>query len=221
VKCGIGLDWLRSCYKTQAQLVQGGPPVDITWWWTDQPQLMGHHPWGSANWCQPVEDKAVLGELPGAPRPWYSGARPANACVEVAITPCRPSGTPLVLFATVQSTSTSVTFPLNFDKPSGLWVGTLSGAFLACDSFAATFGCADATDPSSPLWSATLRYGKGGVALPYYDGATEALRSYDPLVWSMPTPNGNLQCAQGGLSIQGFEVTETAPGRTGRVSLLR
>lgn len=67
---------LRSCYSTTVRLDASGRERTVKWFWADPGAKVfsGPHRYGSLNWSSdlPVDDGQV-GEIPGAPRPYYNG----------------------------------------------------------------------------------------------------------------------------------------------------
>lgn len=82
------MDWLRSCYKTKMVFRLGDPPVDVQWFFAEEPPanfFPGWHSFPSSNWREPGFGK--LGEQQ-APRPYKKGARWQEALGDVAAAAC-------------------------------------------------------------------------------------------------------------------------------------
>lgn len=67
----MGMDLLRSCYKTQMSFFNDDPtPCDVTWFFCQEgaPPFPYYHRFASANWNSDKDPYLGLGEVYGAPR---------------------------------------------------------------------------------------------------------------------------------------------------------
>lgn len=74
------MDYIRSCYSTQARFDPSSPTElrPISWYFADEsaPLLVGPTPFRSNNYKNLTGDEGELGEVFGQPRPWQRGTRP-------------------------------------------------------------------------------------------------------------------------------------------------
>jgi hypothetical protein len=136
------LGWLRSCYSTQAQLVPGGPPVDIDWWFTPPgAPVIPHHYYGSRNWAPSPEFDGLVGELPDTFRIWRDGSRPDNACGgQDVVVNCCPRPVSPVLYLTL-SLDPPLSWAINAPSGSATWTGISSQPIGTCGVVQAKLDC--------------------------------------------------------------------------------
>jgi hypothetical protein len=75
----MGVDLLRSCYRTKMRLfADSDQEVNIRWFWVPPHAEVypGYHPYGSGNWASSKEGWTGPGEVSGVPRTWYNGKTP-------------------------------------------------------------------------------------------------------------------------------------------------
>lgn len=115
----------------------------IHWWWTTQPPYLHHHGFASHNWSRPLEGDGLVGELPGAPRPWRNGSKPPGACGQAPPVPvsCSQFRTDWNLTATLTTPDGSNTQPMLYEPPvNGYQAGHLF-VFGMCSQWSVTLSC--------------------------------------------------------------------------------
>lgn len=78
----MGVDLLRSCYRTKARLIRGSAEAyDLIWYFTAADPLPFRCAVNSLNWTdvtERVDDGKSIGEIPGAKRTWSNGKPPGG-----------------------------------------------------------------------------------------------------------------------------------------------
>ncbi len=76
---GRVVDFLRSCYSTKMVLSQDGHQSQVDWYFAQAgaPLLGLRNRMSSLNYLRPTIPPGVIGEVPGATRPWRDGSRPS------------------------------------------------------------------------------------------------------------------------------------------------
>jgi hypothetical protein len=209
------MDFLRSAYSTKVHFKLGDPREStITWYKApagaeDFPE---HHYFGSLNYSDRVGGTNPVGEIPGQPRPWSNGARPAgilgtNFCGAAAdyrgITAFRTTPMPLNSFG--QPTCCNAPFCIEIDNFRRARTLTKVGGGLTTweELDNPAFGnylWHDATDPTRGFfWKGTGTACTGGLEgsalLSYTGGSPTTGVACSPLVnadrnsgstWSVP-----------------------------------
>jgi hypothetical protein len=76
--CGMGMDVLRSCYRTEMIFQEGGTPIRVRWFFCEPGAEVfpGRHLFSSLNYEWPYIWGENPGEVRGANRPWRNGSVP-------------------------------------------------------------------------------------------------------------------------------------------------